>query len=208
MTAQPNIAEFLNILIPASKQPVLMRPSVTDHFWGFEVRPNELVIDVAVLMRVLTALFAGATFITALGIWLIPSMALADTAFNLKLAYSIFMMLMTVLLARVAVRGTQVRVQFDTSVGEVREVVDGAFGGRLVLARYGLDAVEAVEVVESRENRGFGQVQIRLRGANAISAGDGAVSALAVLRNRIANDCGLELSGPVRGAVWRGSSAG
>jgi len=185
-----------------------MRPSVTDHFWGFEVRPNELVIDVAVLMRVLTALFAGATFITALGIWLIPSMALADTAFNLKLAYSIFMMLMTVLLARVAVRGTQVRVQFDTSVGEVREVVDGAFGGRLVLARYGLDAVEAVEVVESRENRGFGQVQIRLRGANAISAGDGAVSALAVLRNRIANDCGLELSGPVRGAVWRGSSAG
>ena len=207
MTAQPHISEFLYTPTPASKQPVFMRPNVTEHFWGFEVRPNEQVFDIAVLMRALTGFFAGAVFIAALGVWLLPSMAFVATAFGSKLIVSVLLMLCTVLLARVAARGTQVRVQFDTSAGELREVVDGAFGGRLVLATYGLDAVQAVEVVESSENRGFGQIQIRVQGAGAISAGDGAISALAVLRNRIANDCGLENSGPVRVAVWGGPLA-
>ena len=134
-------------------------------------------------------------------------MAFVATAFSSKLTVSIVLMIATVLLARIAARGTQVRVQIDTSTGELREVVDGAFGGNLVLSTYGLDAVEAVEVVESTENRGFGQVQIQVRGANVISAGDGAVSALAVLRDRIANDCAIEVSGPVREAVWGGPLA-
>ncbi|AKS46504.1 hypothetical protein SAMN05444287_1620 [Octadecabacter temperatus] len=204
MTAQPQISEFTNPRTSTLKQPVFMRANVTEHFWGFEVRPNEHVFDVAVLMRAMTGFFAGTAFIAALGVWLLPSMAFATAAFSSKLIVSGLLMFATVMLARVAARGTQVRVQFDTSTGELREVVDGAFGGRLVLATHGLDAVEAVQVVESRENRGFGQVQIRVKGAGAISAGDGAVSALAVLRDRIASDCGLEASGPVREAVWGG----
>ena len=198
MTAQPNISDFLTTSTSASKQPVFMRPNVTEHFWGFEVRPNEQVLDLAVLMRALTGFLAGAAFIAALGIWLLPSTAFVESAFSSKLIVSVLLMIGAVLLARVAARGTHVRVQLDTSAGEIREVVDGAFGGNLVLATYGLDAVEAVGVVESAKNRGFGQVQIRVRGANAISAGDGAVSALATLRNRIANDCGLDVINQTR----------
>lgn len=207
MTAQPHISEFLDSQIPASKQPVFMRPNMTEHFWGFEVRPNEQIFDIAVLMRALTSFFAAAAFIAALGVWLLPSAALAAAAFSSKLIASFLLMLGAVLLARVAVRGTQVRVQLDTSAGELREVVDTVFGGGLVLATYGLDTVEAVNVVESQGNRGFGQVQIQVRGVGVVAAGDGAVSALAALRNRIAHDCGLENSGTIREAVWGGPLA-
>ncbi len=207
MTAQPQISEFTNPRTSTLKQPVFMRANVTEHFWGFEVRPNEQVLDVAVLMRAMTGFFAGTAFIAALGVWLLPSMAFATAAFSSKLIVSGLLMFATVMLARVAARGTQVRVQFDTSTGELREVIDGAFGGGLVLSTHGLDAVEAVQVVESRENRGFGQVQVRVQGVGVISAGDGAVSALSVLRDRIANDCGLEASGPVRETVWGGPLA-
>lgn len=204
MTAQPQISDFSDTHKPTLKQPVFMRANVTEHFWGFEVRPNEQVFDIAVLVRALTGFFAGTAFIAALGVWILPSMVFGAAAFSSKLIVSVLLMFGTVLLARAAARGTQVRVQFDTSAGELREVVDSAFGGDLVLATYGLDAVEAVEVVESSENHGFGQVQIHVRGAHVIPAGDGAISALAVLRNRMANNCGLETSGPIREAVWGG----
>ncbi|SMX32207.1 hypothetical protein [Octadecabacter ascidiaceicola] len=207
MTAQPNISDFANTAAPASKQPVFMRANVTEHFWGFEVRPNEQIFDLAVLTRAVAGFFAGAGFIASLGFWLLPSMAFVATAFTSKLTVSVLLMVVASLLARFAARGTQVRVQFDTSAGELREVVDGAFGSTLILATYGLDAVEAVEVVESTENRGFGQVHICMRGTHTIASGDGAVSALATLRNRIANECGLETSGQAREAVWGGPLA-
>ena len=68
MTAQPNISDFLDTAASAAKQPVFMRANVTEHFWGFEIRPNEQVFDVAVLMRAMTGFFAGAAFIASLGV--------------------------------------------------------------------------------------------------------------------------------------------
>ncbi|MCW1951103.1 MAG: hypothetical protein KIH44_007035 [Octadecabacter sp.] len=204
MTVQPHTTDFINPSARVTPTNLFMRPNVTEHFWGYEVRANEQVFDIAVLMRALSGFFAAAAFIAALGVWLLPSMVFAASAFGTKLTVSVALMCCVLLLARVAARGTQVRIQFDTSAGEVREVVDGAFGTGLVLARYGLDAVEAVEVVGSREHRSFGQVQIRISGIGAVAAGDGAISALSVLRDRIANDCGLESAGPLREAVWGG----
>ena len=171
------------------------------------MRANEQVIGIAVLMRAMSGLFAGATFVAALGVWLVPAMAFVATAFTAKMTISVLLMCVAFMLARVAARGTRVRIQVDTAVGELREVVDGSFGAGGVLAQYGLDAVEAVEIISSQVNRSFGQIQIRIKGIGPVPAGDGALSALTPLRNRIAQDCGLEESGPVRAAVWSGPLA-
>lgn len=204
MTVQPQTADFMTARAPVAQANVFMRPNVTEHFWGFEVRPNEQVFGVAVLLRAMSGFFAGAAFISALGVWLLPAMAFVISALTAKAIVSVFLTICAVSLARVALRGTQVRVQIDSSAGELREVVDGAFGRGLALATYGLDSVKAVEVVESAEQNGFGQVQIHVNGAGNIPVGDGALSALAVLRDRIATECGLETSGPAREAVWGG----
>ncbi len=68
----------------------------------------------------------------------------------MKGVMSLILVAVAVWAARVAARGTQIRVQVDTANGELREVVDGAFGTVETLARYGIDAVEAVDIVSSR----------------------------------------------------------
>jgi hypothetical protein len=184
-----------------------MRPNITEHFWGYEVRPNEHVIDVAVLTRAVCGVLTVAMFIAAFGVWLMPAIAFTGSPFLAKVGLSIVLLLAAVLLGRIAARGTRVRLQIDTTSGELREVVDGPMGAIVTLSSFGIDAVEGVDVVASEADRSFGQVQIRLRDQGKIPAGDGAISALHALRNRLASDCGVEQHDPSRVPVWGGPLA-
>lgn len=203
MTALPDHTDFATHT-SASTGTVVMRPKVVEHFWGYEVASNEHVINVAVLMRAASGLLTVGTLIASVGVWFVPAMAIAGASIAAKFAASVLLLALAFVLARIAARGTQVRVQIDTSNGELREVVDGPFGSVMTLANYGIDAVK---VMPSRNEPSFGQVQVYIKSFGAIPVGDGALMTLHPLRDRLAGDCGVEQGDVPRDAVWAGPLA-
>lgn len=200
MTAFPSPTDYLQ----QSEMPEItatIRPKVVEYYWGYEVSASEHVVDMAVMMRALCGLLACGTLLASLGVWLMPSMAFIGSAFLGKATVSFILLAATVMLALAALRGTKVRVQIDTNNGELREVVDGPLNTVSVLARIGLDAVSSVEVVPSRIDPDFGQIHIHIKGVGAIAAGDGTLTYLCPLRNRMASDFGLEAIGTRRPTV-------
>ncbi|MCF2872222.1 hypothetical protein L0664_14195 [Octadecabacter sp. G9-8] len=206
MTAQPDHTDF-STRTAAGPETVVMRPKVVEHYWGYEVASNEHVISAAVLMRAMCGLLTVATFGAAIGVWLVPAMAFVGSAFVSKLVVSVMLLAVMVVLARIAARGTQVRVQVDMTTGELREVVDGPFGSVITLANYGIDAVQSVDIVSSRTEPSFGQIHVQISGLGPIPVGDGAILTLHPLRDRLAQDCGVDQGDSARVAVWGGPLA-
>jgi hypothetical protein len=157
-----------------------------------------------VLLRATCGFLTVATLIAAVGLWLLPSTVFGAQAMVAKMTVSLLLIFASLVLARVAARGTCVRVQIDTAAGEVREVVDGLFQSDIVLAHYRFDAIDAVDVIAARSSASFRQVQISIKGIGPVPAGDGSPLLIAVLRSRLASDFGLEKAHPAREAVWGG----
>lgn len=197
MTACPNPIDFAALSTGSNQASISVRPNVTEHFWGYEVRPNGRIVDVAVLLRAVCGPLTIATLIAAVGIWLLPATAFFALTFAAKMTVSPLLGVGAFVLARLAARGTCVRIQIDTASGELREVVDGPFRNDIVLAHYGFDAIEAVDVVKSRSSASFGRVQISIDGIGPVAAGDGSLQLIAALRSRLASDCGLETARPM-----------
>ena len=95
-----------------------LRPKVTEHYWGYETRLNEQVLSLAVCLRAASGLVTIASFIAAIGIWLLPAAAFSGAAVATKVAVSASLICLAFMAARLASRGTQVRVQLDTAKGE------------------------------------------------------------------------------------------
>lgn len=207
MTAFPNTPHTIRASAFEISHEVIMRPNVREHYWGYEVRSNQHVLTIAQLMRATFGLIAVATGVAALGVWFIPEMAFVGEATTTKALSFILLVALSLFMAKLAARGTRVRVQIDTAKGELREVVDSAFGGSVVLARYGLDAVEAVEVVASQADPSFGQVQLTMNGLGTIAVGDGAVTMLGPLCDRLRGDCNTEPTEAAQPAIWSGPLA-
>lgn len=207
MTAFPNPTQAFPTEAFEGGSNVIMRPIVTEHFWGYEVRSNEHVLTVATLLRAFSCLLAIAAGLGVFGVWLLPQVIFAGGAFVSKAVLSVALTALALVALRSALRGTHVRVQIDTANGELREVVSNTLGKDEVLARYGLDSVEGVEVVSSKSDLGFGQIQIFVAGKGRLPAGDGAISTLGPLVDRIARDCAMERGQAARPAVWSGPLA-
>ena len=211
MTAQPHPTLFDNTLAHNDQASLVLRPNVREHFWGYEVRSNEHVIGIAVLLRGGCGFLTVTSLLAAFGIWLVPAISFAGEAMVAKAFATVLLLGLAFVFGRMAARGTRVRVQVDTSAGEFREVVDGPLGKDIVLARYGFDAVEKIDVVTARQKEPFGQVQVTFKGsgkaARCIPVGDGGAMLLGPLRSRLASDCGLETIGSNLNVVWEGPLA-
>lgn len=208
MTALPDPSEFVPHAQFARQSPVLARPAVSEHYWGYEISKRIQVIDLAVLTRAVAGFLTIACFVSAIMVWLVPAMAFTGDVMMGKALASVGMACLGSLMFRFVGRGTRMRVQVDTSVGEIREVVSGMFGSTIVLSNYGLDAIEAVDVAVSRKDPAFGQLHVALKDGPVLPVGDGSVVGLGPLRDKIANDCGLESNAPKRSAIWSGPLAG
>jgi hypothetical protein len=209
MSTHPDPIDFANLNTESyqarsNHDPMSMRPNVTEHFWGYEVRPNEKLVNISVLLRAIYGFLTVATLIASLGVWLLPATVFGAQALVTKMTVSLLLICAAWVLARVVARGSCVRVQIDTAVGEVREVVDGLFQRDIVLAHYGFDAIDAVDVIAARSSASFGQVQISIKGIGPVPVGDGSPLLIAALRSRLASEFGLENVHPVREAVWGG----
>jgi hypothetical protein len=209
MSTHPDPIDFADLTTEpyqarSNQDSMSMRPNVTEHYWGYEVRPNEQLVDIAVLLRATCGFLTVATLIAAVGLWLLPSTVFGAQAMVAKMTVSLLLICAALVLARVVARGTCVRVQVDTAAGEVRQVTDGMFQSDIVLAHYRFDAIDAVDVIAARSSASFGQVQIIIKGIGPVPAGDGSPLLIAVLRSRLASDFGLENAHPAREAVWGG----
>jgi hypothetical protein len=96
-----------------------MRPNVTEHFWGYEVRPNEQLVNISVLLRAICEFLTVATLIAAvcLCLWLLPATVFGAQALVTKMSVSLFLICASLVLARVIARETGVRVQIETAAG-------------------------------------------------------------------------------------------
>ncbi|WP_044043792.1 hypothetical protein [Octadecabacter antarcticus] len=106
-----------------------------------------------------------------------------EQAFTAKVTVSLLLVVGVFILARVAARGTFVRIQIDTASGELRAPVDA---------------------VASRSTALFGRVQISFNGIGPVAAGDESLQLIAALRCRLAIDCGLEAAHPMREVILGG----
>ncbi|PVA08044.1 hypothetical protein [Thalassorhabdomicrobium marinisediminis] len=183
-------------------------PRVSERFWGYEVSFNEQVVDLAVLARGVTLLVTIGAFLAAAAVWLLPDGAFTGAAAVSKALISFGLLILSGCLAHFAGRSTRVQVQVDKNAGELREVVKGLTGASIVLTRHGLDTVRSVTVVPSIMHPSLGQVHVTLQDDARIAVGDGAVTALYSLRDRLSADCGLEQAGSAREAVWSGPLQG
>ncbi|MBU2993717.1 hypothetical protein Q4555_12235 [Octadecabacter sp. 1_MG-2023] len=206
MTATPDPCHFVEAAVSPQLKPY-GRPQVSEVYWGYETKMNEQVIDLSVLARGVVSIFAVAAFIAAVAVWIMPAMSFTGSAFLAKLFISLGALVVGAFCGRHAFRGTRVRVQIDTNVGELRQVIKGATGGEITLSRHGLDTVKSVDVVSSRGDSSFGQVQITLTSRMVLAVADGAVATLYPLRDRLAHDCGIIQGGTARPAVWTGPLA-
>lgn len=186
MTAYPNPTDFVAHFDGAQTK-LRADPNVVEHYWGYEVTPNQRVVDMAVIMRGACALFGVASGFAAFGIWFVPAMMLVTSTLAAKVAVTALFLCVAGLLAKLTARGTRVRVQIDTANGELREVVDGPFGSVFVLAQYGFDVVEAVEIATSPIDTTFGQIHLTVTGVGigVIPVGDGPVVKLQQLCDRL-----------------------
>lgn len=203
MTALPNPTDFSG---PAYRLPItqVLHPNVTEHFWGYEVRPNEKVISSMVILRGICGLLMVALAAASVGIWMLPASMYLPEPFGMKVAATVVLLCLALLCGRIAAQGSDVRMQIDTAGGELREVVDGPFGRVVTLTAFGLDAVKGVEIVQSAVEPSLGQIQLTLKDGSVLPVGDGALTALRPLRTRLANDCGAPVTSTVQPAVWSG----
>ncbi|MCF2903525.1 hypothetical protein L0666_00860 [Octadecabacter sp. CECT 8868] len=206
MTATPDPCHFVESAVsPQSKS--FSRPQVSEVYWGYEASLNEQIVDLSILARGAATILSIAAFIAAAAVWIMPAMTFTGSAFLAKLLISLGALVIGAFTGRHAFRGTRIRVQIDTNVGELRQVITGATGGEITLSRHGLDTVKSVDVVASKMDGSFGQVQVTLNSGLVLAVADGAVATLFSLRDRLAHDCGIMQGTAARPAVWTGPLA-
>ncbi|MBT8412442.1 MAG: hypothetical protein KJP02_11695 [Octadecabacter sp.] len=180
---------------------------MAEHFWGIEVASGQDVLDLALVLRGVKALAAGAAFVLAMIVWLPPFAGFLTGAVAAKGLVCIILLVTGLVMARAASRGTRVYVQLDTKAGEIREVAYTVFGKVNVLARYGIDSVTGVSVQRSDKLADAAQILILIDGVGAIRAGVGSVFCVKQLQNRMLVELGVQ-RGNARPAIWVGPLAG
>jgi len=178
MTALPTQDEFATTSGANGQNGSMMHPDVHDKFWGYEVRMIETGRFRVRAVRTLAAV--GAVAFSTIGLGAIMWAVRAGETGTSKpyVFYSLLFLALGFLTAHVFSQFRDVRVQVDTQAGELREVAP---------------TITSIDVVASTENPEFGQIHVEIEGAGIVPVGDGAVSSLRLLRNRLALDCGLDV---------------
>lgn len=202
MTALPDPNEFITTMGMNTDSGAQLHPDIRERFWGYEVRATKLTNLRATCIRLVAIGMALVFALFGIAALVLPMPAYSGVMGS-QWAVAVTSLSLAAIAAHVCSLHRSVRVQIDTSTGEIREVVDSRFGAELVLARYGMDAVSAVEVIASARNPALGQVHVRVKGQGVVPVGDGAISALRPLRDMLSADCGLDRD-DAPAAVWSG----
>jgi len=191
MTTLPDPNEFVTIMGGKIANDIPRRPNVEEQHWGYEVRPAQISNRVNTIIRLssyLVSLAFGIVGILAL-VWPMQDLGLSHKAQGF---FAVGSLALAALAAHISSSHRSVRIQIDTTVGELREIIESPSRGGQVLARYGFDSIAAVEIVTSAKKSSSGQLQARVNGYGAVLVADGSISTLRSLGDRLAMDCGLD----------------
>lgn len=189
MTAFVNIEEFKGAKPVLDRQVEPSSFTIDETYWGYVVRGTEdapLRVQIAQGMAWLTGIgFAIAT----LGMWAIPMTQFQGDLLPMKLGATMILAGFAAYLLWFASRGTRTELQFDTRLGEVREIVRNQAGRPTLIGRYGFDAIGGVHIDRSATHHG--QACLVLRQGNTaqfIPVAWGLESQLLSLRDRLGVD--------------------
>ena len=203
MTAYPDPTHLTAYSAQRMNQGLPLHPDVREEFWGYTLRMTERSVSAATVVRAMSGLGFVVFLSATISVWMLKSAGLAGSGSGLLPAVLVTLGWISWSVFR---RATPVRVQIDTYAGELREVIDLPFGGVEVLACHGFDAVLDVCVVASTLKDGFGQIRVSFADSETVPVAAGAISALRPLRDRLAQDMGVEAE-QRREAVWSGPLA-
>ena len=190
MTTLPDPIEFVTILGRKIANDIPRRLDVQERHWGYEVQPAQISDTINTAIR-LSSYLVSLTFGVIGILALVSPMQGFGLDHRAQGFFAIGSLALAAFTAHISSSHRSVRIQIDTAAGELREVTESPFRGCQVLARYGLDAIAAVEIVTSSKDTSIGQLHVRVNGYGAIPVADGSISTLRSLRDRLATDCGL-----------------
>lgn len=166
------------------------RPAVgvTETYWGYRVeglRAPMWLVGAQGLCWIVGVILT----VTAIGIWAVPGASTGASLVAFKLGASVPMAGVAALLLWHSSRGTQMGVEVDLRLGEVREVLSNRAGRTAVLARYGFDAIGGVNLVRGTGRSGASTLVLRYRNTSQIlRVAVGPEAELCGLRDRLGRD--------------------
>lgn len=204
MTALPGMTGFTRAGAAPTARAETELFAVDETYWGYIVRSNEPETMGVFVMQSLAWLIGISCVVASLGLWLLPSAVMVGPAMGMKLGASVVTGAMAALCLWFASRGTQVEIQIDTRLGEVREVVRNKAGKASMVGRYGFDAIGGVYIDGAAASRGLpsGNLVLRYRNtAQTLHVASGDVIGLAALRDRLGRDLMVLPRNPLRADV-------
>jgi hypothetical protein len=166
---------------------------VEETYWGYIIKGTERA-PVWLVASQAASWAVGVVFaIVAVGMLVVPGTGDALELALFKVAASVPLAVVAVMLFWYASRGTRIEVEIDTSRGEVREMLRNQSGRSTLLGLYGFDSIGGVFLERNREerNRSKGRAALVLRYRNTaqvLRVARGAEPMLEGLRDRLGRD--------------------
>ncbi len=189
MNAMTNGMGFGDLGQIAVRAPIWDDSTVEKTYWGYIIRAADR--DGWVVRGLQgVALFIGvASACAAFGMWLTPGALLHGEVALIKLILSGFLVGIAVVMLRYANRGTEVELQVDTNMNELREVVRNRVGKPTLLGRYRFDVVGGVFLDRARAGDGRAALMLRYRNtAQVLEVAVGPLHRMEALRDQLGQD--------------------
>ncbi|WP_439155770.1 hypothetical protein [Yoonia sp.] len=166
--------------------------SVEETYWGYIVRPERQPSLGIVLAQALSFL-AGAGLLTAsIGTVVFASAVFTGDVGPMRIGAAVLFGSVAIYLLWFASRGTQPELQVDTSVGEIREVIQNRVGWPTTVGCYGFDAIGGV-FMDKHPTDDSAMLILRYRDtAQTLCVAEGAGGQLVPLRDRLGQDLMIE----------------
>lgn len=166
--------------------------SVVDTDWGYIVRPDPRPSLGIVLAQALSFLVGAGLLTAAIGTVLFaPEMFTGDLG-PMRIGAAVLFGAGAIYLLWFASRGTQPELHVDTSVGEIREVIQNRIGWPTTVGCYGFDAIGGVFMDQNPTNDNA-TLTLRYRNtAQTLCVAEGRDAQLVALRDRLGRDLMIE----------------
>ena len=179
---------------------------VDETYWGYIIRPVSDPSRLLAASQAASWLVGISCLVAALGLWMMPSMAFGGGVLEMRLGATAMVLSVAAFCLWYASRGSDLEIQIDTRLGELREVVRNRAGRSSLLGRHGFDAIGAV-FVDMNDGAGgvtggHGSLVLRHLGtSHLLQVATGPMMQLGPLRDRLGRDLMLSPSGVQRAPV-------
>ncbi|SHJ10815.1 hypothetical protein [Wenxinia saemankumensis] len=165
------------------------RFEVVETYWGYILRSTEPAPAYVVVGQAVAALLGCVLAGAAIALWLFGSGAGDGGILAIKLCATVLMAALAGLLLWFATRGDRIEFQFDTSLGELREVVRNRAGRPTLSARYGFDGLGRATFEPCRGRGDLGWLMLHdLDGTQSLTVVRAERAAIAPLVGRLSRD--------------------